>query len=379
MQKIKVRLIQFRVFVKYLFAKLITLFYNSNKYEELWLVSERGDDARDNGYCFYMFLKQNHPDINFMFVIDSKSADYAKFEEDDRLIQFGSFEHYVAIIKAKYLISTHIMGFTPQMNLFMKIDRIRGLSLKGKKIFLQHGITKDKAKLNFNIDLMVCGAKKEYDYLQTIYPEMNLKYTGFARYDQLKNCEEKMVLVMPTWRLYIDSETKLKRSQFFNKYQSLLNNKTLSDYLKKYGFKLYFYPHYELQKYIHLFKTDLDNIVVCSLNDYDVASLLMKTKLLITDYSSVFFDVGYLDKPVIYYQFDKDEYRLGHYEEGYFNYERDGFGPVVYNESELTFSLEKILSSGCRVDSEYKIRQDEFFKLRDYNNCNRIFSEIIKL
>ena len=36
----------------------------SAKYRELWLVCERGNDAQDNGYWFYRYLKEKHPEIN---------------------------------------------------------------------------------------------------------------------------------------------------------------------------------------------------------------------------------------------------------------------------------------------------------------------------
>lgn len=42
---------------------------------------------------------------------------------------------------------------------------------------------------------------------------------------------------------------------------------------------------------------------------YDVQQLLKESLLLITDYSSVFFDMMYMNKPVIFYQFDENQYR----------------------------------------------------------------------
>ena len=41
-------------------------------------------------------------------------------------------------------------------------------------------------------------------------------------------------------------------------------------------------------------------IIPASWREYDVQDLLMRCSLLITDYSSVFFDAGYMEKPVIY-------------------------------------------------------------------------------
>ena len=42
--------------------------------------------------------------------------------------------------------------------------------------------------------------------------------------------------------------------------------------------------------------------------DIDVQKLIKESKLMITDYSSVAFDFSFLNKPVIYYQFDRNEF-----------------------------------------------------------------------
>ncbi|MBR5258025.1 MAG: hypothetical protein IKV51_03670, partial [Clostridia bacterium] len=42
---------------------------------DTWLISERGYDARDNGYCFFRYLRRNHPDIRAVYVITRDSPD----------------------------------------------------------------------------------------------------------------------------------------------------------------------------------------------------------------------------------------------------------------------------------------------------------------
>ena len=50
----------------------------SKKYRNLWLVAERGNDARDNGYRFYEYLRTMHPEVNAHYVITTDSADEMK-------------------------------------------------------------------------------------------------------------------------------------------------------------------------------------------------------------------------------------------------------------------------------------------------------------
>ena len=75
--------------------------------------------------------------------------------------------------------------------------------------------------------------------------------------------------------------------------------------------------------------------------------MIKKSALLITDFSSVFFDFGYMKKPIIYYQFDNELFRSNHYKEGYFSYERDGFGPVATKENDLISYIKKLIKTIC--------------------------------
>jgi len=105
--------------------------------------------------------------------------------------------------------------------------------------------------------------------------------------------------------------------------------------LEQYGYTLVFYPHIEMQKHLAQFHTDSARVYLADSTTHDVQQLLLDCALLITDYSSVFFDVAYLEKPELYYQFDETEFRQYHYKQGYFDYRRDGFGPVCTTEEAL--------------------------------------------
>ena len=100
--------------------------------------------------------------------------------------------------------------------------------------------------------------------------------------------------------------------------------------------------------------------------------------LMITDYSSSIFDFGLLKKSIIYYHFDGQEY----YEKnpfisvGVFDYEKDGFGPVVYDHEELCETILSMADKKFVMDEIYKKRVDDFFAYNDKNNCERIYNKI---
>lgn len=113
------------------------------EFNACWLISERGTDARDNGYFFYKYLTENHKELDVRYIISKDSPDFDKIKKLGKYILYGSREHYIAFITSPVLISAHLMGFSPDMGLFCRLRRNGLLRLHGKSIMLKHGIIKD--------------------------------------------------------------------------------------------------------------------------------------------------------------------------------------------------------------------------------------------
>ena len=114
-------------------------------------------------------------------------------------------------------------------------------------------------------------------------------------------------------------------TDYYQHWNAVLNSEKIDKILKENNLELIFYPHRNMQKYIEEFKTNSENITIADWKQYDVQGLLKESALLITDLSSIFMDFGYMRKPMIYYQFDMEKFRKGQYQQGYFEYKRDGF------------------------------------------------------
>lgn len=384
MKKVKLRIYQLYILIKYVILVFLNPFIKLK--EDVWLLSERGIDARDNAYVFYKFLKEKHPNIKVKYVINKQSPDFNKISKEDSL-KPGSLKHIYYYLNSSKLISTHIMGFAPEMRIFNKFKNFKLFKPNGKVVFLQHGITSNYIEfLKYDnvgkIDLFISASKMEYEFLINTYgyTEDIVKYTGFARYDNLIDLNEKSILLMPTWRkelFYIGSDNNFMQTDYYQKFNNLINNKKLLNYIEKSNFKLYFYPHFELQKYINTFKCDSKNIILANMEDYDVQDLLKRTKVLVTDYSSVFYDFAYMKKEVIYYQFDFEEFYGKHYGKGNFDFVDNGFGPVCKEENEVVENIIKICKNG--IEDKYLERVNRYFTLGNNNNCERIYKEIINL
>ncbi|MDO4487903.1 MAG: CDP-glycerol glycerophosphotransferase family protein, partial [Eubacteriales bacterium] len=204
-------------------------------YRDLWLIMERGNDARDNGYWFFRYLREEHPEINCAYVITDDSIDRERVSSIGRTITYKSPEHYLAYYSAKYLLSTHVQPCAPDLILHYHLAKY-GIRPGGKEVFLQHGIIKDEMqwlwRKNLHVDMFVCGAKPEYDYIKKVYghPEGVVRYTGLCRFDNLIKAGEpdKMILVMPTWRgSGYPSGSDFVNTAYYKSFQGLLNSRVL--------------------------------------------------------------------------------------------------------------------------------------------------------
>ena len=254
----KIRLKQLWISVWLLLFKLVSYVIKPNH----WVICERGNDARDNGYCFYKYMKASHPDKKIYYIITKDSPDYMKVKDD--AVIFNSIRSYWSLVSASKIVSTHYATVLPFPEA-LKIFKL--FKLHEKFYFLQHGVTKDDLKALYvdraPMRLFVCGAKPEYEDVHSNYghPENVVRYTGLARFDFLHDFKTKnQILVMPTWRSYLCDEGAFIKSEYYIKWQKLLLDEKLNQYLEKNNIQLIFYMHYEMQKYAELVRTKSKNI-----------------------------------------------------------------------------------------------------------------------
>ncbi len=221
------------------------------------------------------------------------------------------------------------------------------------------------------------------------YKEDVVKLTGFPRYDNLNSDSKKIIAIMPTWRKSLsgkvnkaagtrDYNPNFKNSEYFKFYNNLINDSRLLKVMNEFGYKGIFVVHpSHKENYIDFNDNDCFE-VVSGFADYQ--RIFKEANLLVSDFSSVPFDFAYLHKPVIYAQFDKDTFFGEHiYNEGYFEYERDGFGPVIYDYKETVETIIEYIKSDCILEDKYAKRIDKFYKYTDKNNCKRVYDEILKI
>ena len=383
-----------RLDFKYLFMLIVGLlpaFIIKLRKKNIWLMCERYNLAEDNGWILYQWIRKNHPEQPVYFILGKKGkADKeAQFGRDDHIIVWATLKHFIYYLAANTLIKTMFVPPRPCQRVCDYYERFTG---RHPVVYLRHGIGINGVEHHHykvqRVRLYICGAKPEYDFIcsNAGYPEGYVQYTGLARFDDLLKHQRdyRFVLILPTWRRYVVSVEKTKQenencflnSSFFSHFHSLLTNKDLIDFIENAGYRIKFCLHAEFQCFRHLMK-DIDPRIEMVDNSVTIHELLMSTSLLITDYSSVLFDVGYMKKPMIFYQFDSEEFKTKHISEGYFSYKRDGMGPVVETEEELFEALKGFYDGEKFVNSDYYLQRCErFFPTHDNHNCERIYNAI---
>ena len=358
--------------------------------KQVYLFMDRPEQADDNGEHLFHYAINQDDNISKYYTVKKDSVSFKRLSGNSNVIPYGSFKHKLMFLLADKIITSH--PDEPVINPFYSDTSNKDLrelynGIGNPKIyFLQHGVTLGNIsnylkKYDKNLSLISTVSDKEHDSFLVKgynYDEEIIQTLGFPRFDNLENHPRKQILIIPTWRNYLEGNEELfKNSNYVKSINNLLNSKIVS-LSKKYGYDIVFKPHPRLNKYItgdsgkkYIDLIDINPDVRLSY-DESYQKLFSESSLLITDYSSVFFDFAYLKKPVIYYH-PFDDYHNG---KSYYSYEDMGFGEVVENKDDLFEKISYYLSHDCRMESIYQERVDKFFKYHDKLNCKRVYDWI---
>ena len=368
-----------------LIGLMLTPFYRK-RLSNYWAICERQDEARDNGFHFFRYVKERHPSQKCFYAIDKKCHDYKKVEKYKTVVEFGSVKHWILYFSCKYLISSQ--SFKPNAYLCTLIERA-GL-FKPHHVFLQHGITINKPDYleasRRKVDYFITVTPQETDFVanELGYGSACVKMLGFSRFDALHefDVEENMILIMPTWRKWLrhksegrnDKYNRNDLNEYIDAWTSLLKNQNLIKLIKTQRIKIVFIMHSNMKSVIASDVFMSEGVTVVDLEQCDLQALMKKASMMITDYSSVFFDMVYMKKPVIFYQFDEERFRSCHYKKGWFDYKHTPFGEWCESVPEVIDALYGAIEMNYAPSYEYLKEHNKMFPQYDTNNSKRIYS-----
>ncbi len=368
------------------------------RFAKAWTLMDRDVQAQDNAEHLYRWIRANRSDLNAWFVLSTRSTDWRRLKKEGfRLVAHGSFRHKLLLLNTIHLISSHADDYVVN-----PLNRRRFGPNRWSFTFLQHGVTKDDISRWLNkkpISLIITtGAAEQRGLIADGTPfeftGHEAKVTGFPRHDALlqKSAalapeDRDLILVMPTWREYLMTDRVGKgnlrgirddfaTSEYLRTWYDFLASPSLHETARQQGATIAFVPHPNFDP--HTTPDHLPaGVTLLRYSDDDIQNTLSRSRVLVTDYSSIAFEAALLKTPVVYLQFDREQFFAAHpHRPGYFDYPRDGFGPVMPGVDEAVAATRTALAAPSELAPKYARRARDFFAYRDDQSCRRVVDEI---
>lgn len=354
-----------------------------------WVVYEKFcKTAQDNSYYFFKYCMEHLPEKerrHIYYIMDPREPDYKNVAGYGRqVVPFMSLKHMLLSLSMKICISS---DSTSHLYVWRSKPSIVRRAIKQKEeLFLQHGVTAMKRvdqlfgkNGSSPMTYFVTCSRPEHDIVvrEFDYEPENVPITGFARWDVLEDKstpDDPFILMMPTWRSWleeVDNDTFLQ-SDYYKNYSALLTDPALDEMLRRNHTRLVFYLHPKFAGYMNNFKDKISPRVTCiPFGQQPLNELMMRCKLLVTDYSSVCWDVLYQNKPVVYYQFDYGLYNQVH--GSYLDMTTQLPGDRFTQVEDLVPCLDSYAAAGFEMKPKYRKMAKQYFMFRDHHNSQRIY------
>ena len=365
-----------------------------------WVLMDRIDDADDSAELLFRHLRTHRRKVNAWFVIRRGTPDHRRLRREGykRVIPYGSLRWKLLMLNCRHLVSSHADGPIVQPREIIRLGR------PGWQFcFLQHGVTKDDLSRWLNpkdIDVLVTNTPAEHaafvaDGTPYHFTEREATLAGMPRFDALLKAGElvppadrDLILLAPTWRSWLMvSKPDGKRTilavddfsatDFGINWLGLARSPQLHRLANEHGLRVGLLLHPNLQPIGHRLGLP-EHVDLLRFEGEDVRSTFARARVLVTDYSSMAFDAAYIDRPVTYFQFDRARVLGGEHvgQRGYFDYERDGFGPVATSLEQVIPAIVETVEAGPSPRPEYLARIAEAYPARDGQCAERVFRAI---
>lgn len=268
--------------------------------------------AEEGAYDLFLLVRDSSKQTKNYFIIDKDSEDYQKIKNQKNVVKKYSLKYYWLVFNASNFISTEA---PIHLNILRSNNTALRRSTCDKKfIFLQHGVTYMKCQGDGSTfaknkegeaSYIIVGSEKEKDAVVDMLQlnEEQVLNTGlpiFSKIDfkHINENSDDIVTVMLTWKPYEEQLYSFEESTYYKNTVEIYN--MLTKYIDKE--KIVIIPHPKV--FDLLTSTDMKD----SVWQGKISEILEKTKMLITDYSSVCYNTFYQGGGVVFYQSDLELY-----------------------------------------------------------------------
>lgn len=375
--------------VKILAAYILTkLFYRKDKETIVLVGGNLGEKYEDNAAVFHRYIVNNYSDrMKIHWMYDPK-FDYVKKQSIPDAVPLGSLRNYLLFFRASYSVHGHsiIYDLAPFMERFIFWNK------KTVMLHISHGIEcfkkiliqKEDVPLLARCDYYNCASDYEYGIKSKEWgiPDEKLITTGMARFDRLPanqpTAEIKRILLMFTWRewLFGLTEREFQKSDYFKATIGLLQSEELQSLIVSEGVELRIILHPFMKKYEKYFRKDRrvrQHVSFFSFDELLIMDEVEQADMLITDYSSIAWDFLYMNKPIIFYTFDQEDFVSNR--GTYLDLDTDLFGYKADTEEEVLSFLSHIMRDK-EFSNPYFHLATSYIDFFDQQNCERLASAL---
>lgn len=374
--------------------------YNKTKY----LLADFASIDTSPGEAYLIFEEMRKQNLSAHFMskredIINKYNNLTDFEINldtpiilkDYYIDGDFIEKYLDLfLKLKIVVSgAKIYSFN---NLFYNIEYITYICLGHGVAYLKDFLYKDyySNKIYNKIllppsDIIISNAKK-YGWTDEKIIKIGLpRWDIFSEYEKktlLKKeiINEQSIFIMFTWRNLKSNQTISK--YYFKNILDLIYNQQLNQILKKKKISLYFTLHHMIEKYKHIFNI---NKSIKYIKQEKIIECLKNSSLIITDFSSIIFDIMVRKKPFIIFIPDSEDKNLFYiYDINYYNVINDlksgaiNFENRFFNVKDTVNKIIFYIHNNFNLDDKLK-KFYELFKLLGGNNTKKFILYMQKL
>ena len=187
----------------------------------------------------------------------------------------------------------------------------------------------------------------------------------YEKYNIDKN--KKIILWAPTYR---GDSLQKSHNEFTLEIEKMYN-----EFKDDFVLIIKFHPHlaksFDMKKFVPDYMSDF---AFKTWHTYPIENLLCAADILVSDYSSLVFEYSLLEKPMIFYAYDLDEYENSR--SFYYEYRNFVPGNIVTDTDGLIDEIKNIQSG---FDKQKIVEfKNKFMSACDGNSAKRIFDEMIK-
>lgn len=352
-----------------------------------------GKQYSDNPRAIYEYIKEHYPNYQLYWSVDKNYIKNFENKDVQIIIRF-SVKWLFTMARAQYWITNSRLPFwVPKPNHTTYIQTWHGTPLKKIGIDIEEvhmpGVDTKKYREEFideasSWDFLVSPNRystkifrQAFQYkgeiIESGYPRNDFLYNAnnAVHISQLKkkyNIPEnkKVILYAPTWRDHLIN----KQGKYAFELQ--LDLKKLRDQLGD-EYIILLRLHYLVASKLDI--AEYEGFAFDFSQLEDIRELYLISDLLITDYSSVFFDYANLKRPIIFFVYDIDDYR-DKLRGFYLDFEKMAPGPLVKTTEEVLREITSFEQNHFTVPEKFESFYEQFCEWEDGNAAKRVVEKV---